>query len=98
MARRAYNDTRSFRSFGGATVFNCECCERKTRITTQDDDRYCAECYDLLGIQNSLWDEGKDYFVQNGLRDARDNLVSKLSRTKADIDKVKAYMKDLFAV
>jgi hypothetical protein len=97
---RAARDTRSFRSipFGGKTVFGCECCGRQTRMSTQDDDRYCAECYELLGIQNGLWDDGVDLFKSWGGIKTRDDLVTKIEKRKGDTARVRAYMPDLFAV
>jgi hypothetical protein len=97
---RGFYDTRSFRtgSIGGKTVFNCQCCGRSTRMTTQDDDRYCGECYDLFGIQNTLWDDGVENFVKDGLVKARDQLLKKIVTRKGDPEAVKRQMRDLFAV
>ena len=101
MPRGSY-DARSFRtgSFGGPTVFNCQCCGRSTRMTTQDDDRYCGECFELFGIQNSLWDEGVEYFSSpdHGFLKARNDLLKKITARKGDPEAVKKMMPDLFAV
>jgi hypothetical protein len=45
----------------GSGVFNCDSCGRSTRVTTQDNDKICAECYDLAGETNSLSDYGELY-------------------------------------
>jgi hypothetical protein len=99
MPRGSY-DARSFRSgsLGGNTVFKCQCCGRSTRMTTQDDDRFCGECYDLFGIQNTLWDETREYFIANGFLAARDGLLKKIVSRKGDAAKVRKMMPDLFAV
>jgi hypothetical protein len=43
----------------GSGVFNCAVCGRSTRVTTQDNDNLCAECYDLAGETNALSDTGE---------------------------------------
>lgn len=45
----------------GSGVFTCQSCGRSTRVTTQDNDNLCAECYDLAGETNSLSDYGELY-------------------------------------
>jgi hypothetical protein len=99
MARGNY-DTRSFRtgSIGGKTVFNCTICGRSTRMTTQNDDRFCGECDELLMIQNSLWDNGVEYFIKDGFLPERDKLLKKIIARKGDPEAVKKEMRDLFAV
>lgn len=82
----------------GSGVFTCDICNRRTRMTTQDDDRFCGECYDLLGIQNTLWDDGEESFVNDGFLVVRDGLLEVIKRRGGDIAAVKNDMKDLFAV
>lgn len=99
MARGHY-DSRSFRSgsIGGKPVFNCTICGRSTRMTTQNDDRFCAQCDELLMMQNGLWDDGVEAFkAWNGMK-ARDEFASKLVKHGGDYRKVVAAMPDLFAV
>lgn len=45
----------------GSAVFTCACCDRRTRVTNQGNDRICSECYDLAGETNSLSDTGELY-------------------------------------
>jgi hypothetical protein len=82
----------------GTTVFTCQICQRRTRITTGYDTRFCGECYELLGIQNGLWDNGEAYFIEWGGIAERDNLLKKITKLGGNIEKVKAQMTDLFAV
>lgn len=88
-----------FRShFGGRVTFQCDCCKRNTRMTTQSDDRYCGECEELLGIQNALWDDGAEVFIADGAVPYRDKLLAKIVKLKGSESAVRAYMPDLFAV
>lgn len=43
----------------GSGVFNCNTCGRSTRVTHQDNEKMCAECWDLAGETNSLSDTGE---------------------------------------
>ena len=97
---RGFYDARSFRSgsIGGKSVFNCTCCGRSTRMTTQDDDSFCGECYELFGMQNTLWDFGVEDFKESGMLKHRDEQFKKLVSRKGDGEKVKKQMPDLFAV
>jgi len=62
----------------GSGVFTCQCCGRRTRITTQDVDHICAECYDLAGLENTLSDEGPEYFISGRGIQERDRLIAEL--------------------
>lgn len=51
-------------TYGGKSgVYECRCCDRRTRQTAGDNDSLdlCAECYDLAGQENSLSDSGEFY-------------------------------------
>ena len=76
----------------GSSTFPCECCQRRTRITTQDDTRFCGECYDLLGIQNSMWDDG----VQDWMTAPIIQLTAKIAKLGGDLLKVRAFIPQLF--
>jgi hypothetical protein len=82
---------------GQTPTFICQCCKRRTR-DTEGDDRFCGPCYELLGMQNSLWDDGKDAFVTDGFVPVRDKLLAKLVKLGATEGAVRAYMPDLFEV
>lgn len=43
----------------GSGVFTCLICKRATRDTGKDNTEmgYCAECYEVAGIENLLQDE-----------------------------------------
>ena len=85
-------------SFGrGKSTFICEVCGHRTRETGQDDDCYCGPCYELLSLQNTLWDDGVEGFKTWGVK-VRDDIVAKITKRGGVVAKVKAYMTDLFAV
>lgn len=79
---------------GGAGVFTCQSCERRTRETTQGfgEDRFCGECYELFGIQNSLWDCGPEAWIAP----ARDQLVKRIKQLGGDTLKVARENPDIF--
>lgn len=48
-----------FQPFSGC--YKCQCCKRQTRSTGRGDNennRLCAECYDMAGIENEISDMG----------------------------------------
>jgi hypothetical protein len=82
----------------GTSTFQCTICERTTRMTTQDDDRFCGECYELLSIQNGLWDDGAEEFRNWNGPKVRDQYLAKITKRGGNTEKVKKEMPDLFAV
>lgn len=94
---RNYYDRRSFRNGGDkCSVFNCDICGCRTRMTTQNDDRFCGQCYNLLSMQNSLWDDGAENFVRDGFIAQRDRLAAEIAKLSGSATAVVAYMPDLF--
>jgi CRISPR/Cas system-associated protein Cas10 (large subunit of type III CRISPR-Cas system) len=54
-------DARRFQP--GSGVYTCGICGRKTRATGRGDNEYnesCAECYDLCGYENMIYDRPED--------------------------------------
>ena len=88
--------TNRFQSSSRGSTFTCEICKRRTRLTTQCNDSFCGECEELLGTQNSLWDDGAEYFVKSGLTAHRDALLAKVRKLGGNATAVVAYMPDLF--
>lgn len=76
----------------GSSTFTCECCTRRTRLTTQDDTRWCGECYELLGLSNSLSDNGEEDWMAS----FRDGQLAKIAKLGGDIDKVHAFIPTIF--
>jgi hypothetical protein len=66
-------------------MYQCRCCNRKTRSTGNGDNehvRLCVDCYDLAGYENSLSDNGA--LTESKKSDIR-NLVAHL-KTYAGAD------------
>lgn len=82
--------------FGGGTTFVCSCCKRRTRITSQLNEDFCAECEELLMMQNGLWDNGADEFNKYDQAKYRDQFVAQIAKRGGNVEAVKAYMPDLF--
>lgn len=61
----------------GSGVFNCTSCGRSTRVTTQDNDKICAECWDLAGEVNCLSDNGETYESPANVRAIFDRCVER---------------------
>lgn len=85
--------------FGKGGVFTCGCCGRRTRFTTQwqTEAEFCGECEELMGVQNTMWDDGVETFVAEGGTKHRDALLAKIKTRGGDTDAVKAQMPQLFA-
>lgn len=40
----------------GSGCFICSSCGNRTRVTTQDVDTVCEDCYELAGLENGVAD------------------------------------------
>ena len=77
----------------GSSTFNCNTCGRLTRDTVGTNVQSCEQCYELAGLQNSLWDGCFD----EGDIPARDGYLRVLVEKGIDAEKIKAEFKDLFS-
>ena len=82
--------------FGGGSTFTCPCCKRRTRMTTQLDEDFCAECEELCMMQNGLWDNGAEEFNKYDGAKYRDQFLAKIVKLGGDKEAVIAYLPDLF--
>jgi hypothetical protein len=77
----------------GTGVFKCEGCGRQTRTTHQPDNtRYCYECWELAGYQNSIWDGEKPADIAAPVRALLATIVERGGSAAA----VRADLVDLF--
>jgi len=78
----------------GSGVYQCAVCQRRTRATVEscDDVGYCGPCYDLAGLQNSMWDDGQEDWIVK----ARDGLLAKIIRGKGNEQAVRSHFSALF--
>lgn len=77
----------------GRSVYTCRTCGRRTRETTVMDSDNCADCYDLAGIQNAVWDG----CFEEGDRPYRDAALAAVVKKGGDEAKIRAAFADLFA-
>ena len=82
----------------GKGVYKCVICKRGTRVTTQGNDDLCPECWELAGLENTVFDNGKELAREWGVAKERDALFAKAVKQGSDGDKMKAQFKELFEV
>lgn len=86
--------TQPNRHFGhGRGVYTCASCGRRTRETTVQGSDDCADCFELAGLQNSVWD---GCFTEAD-RHERDRVLAAIVRKGGNGDKTKETFADLFA-
>ena len=83
---------------GGRGVYKCVICDRSTRVTTQCDDHLCPECWDLAGLENTVFDNGAELAREWGTDKERDALLAKAVKRGANGDKIKKNFPELFEV
>lgn len=78
----------------GRSVFRCAICGRSCREAGQStDSECCAECYELAGIQNGLWD---GVYGPGEMRAERDRYFKRCVARGGDADRIKAQFGDLW--
>jgi hypothetical protein len=79
----------------GSGVFKCDGCGRMTRHTgvQSTGSQSCPQCYELAGLQNSLWD-GEPI---KSLAEERDRLLDAAVKAGGSAEQIKADFSDLFA-
>lgn len=70
---------------GGAGVFTCGVCKRRTRETNGDhaQTELCEPCYELSGIENAISDRGDEAIAE--YRDEALQWIAKLEKLGGDV-------------
>lgn len=82
---------RTFRR--GRGVYTCATCGRRTREVSVEGSDDCEDCFDLAGLQNSVWD---GCFTEHDVPE-RDRILARIVDRGGDGARVKAAFRDLFA-
>jgi hypothetical protein len=84
--------------FGQATVFACDICGRRTRMSGQDSTRLCLECFELAGLENVIFDaEDEDKAkARASVAVDRDYWFAKAVKLGSDPEKLKSQFRTLF--
>lgn len=77
----------------GRSVYTCDCCGRRTRETTVFGSDMCADCHEMAGLQNCVWD---GCFTDADLPDV-DRLLTKIVKAGGSEARLRSEFRDLFA-
>lgn len=77
---------------GHRPVFACATCGRSTRLAGQGNDELCAECWELAGLQNQVFDG--DEIAQ--VAADRDFYFNKAVKLGSDPNRIKTQFPELW--